>query len=438
MHLSHPIPSKHVPRAARLGAALLLLAVSHARGESWQVILPTADFAPLGLGNSVILDPYSSAPAPGVLLAGTRSAGASLQSVARITPLDAAGSEFAAQSLDGLNTGARQVLHNPGDGLYVFGHAASGGWYVRRSDEAHQGQPGTWQDEDAFRFSWVTGTGKKQTVTQGGGRSMGAAVDGNGGVWAAGYASDAEAIHWIVRHKPLGETWQPRLDLPGATAASRRESRPVTSVSGICYFPGNPQNPTPALLAYGILNSRWTVVRSENGFAHYEVQSWSPDGSTAAEVWGGTIDAQGRIYLCGVHGYEGQQRGWIVRGSDDGGRTWTTLLNKREADNSFAARIMVDTTGTVWVAGGTMSSPSPRTTWTVVRNHPGQPWQDSADGSDSWSQRVYPLGANSWSRGRGMVDDGQGTVYLTGDVLNPTATSLEVLVGLLRWDRSNP
>ena len=187
-----------------------------------------------------------------------------------------------------------------------------------------------------------------------------------------------------------------------------------------------------------ILNSCWAVVRSEDGFVTREVQQWLPSGSAEAEIWGGTVDSLGRIYLCGVHGYEGQQRGWIVRGSDDGGRNWTTLLNKREADNSFAARIMVDTTGTIWVAGGTASSPSPRTTWTVVRNQPGQPWQDTADGSDSWSQRVYPLGADSWSRGRGMVDDGQGSVYLTGEILNPTATSLEVLLGLLRWERLTP
>jgi hypothetical protein len=411
-----------------------MLTALSAHSESWQVILPTADFAPKGQGIFLRADPYSTGPAPGLLFAGYPY-DASLASVTRITPLDAGYSGFAVEPLNPLDVRAREVVHNLGDGLYVVGESP---WVVRSSADEDQGQPGTWEVEDTFRFSWVTGTGRKQTVNQGGSRSMGAAVDANGGVWVAGNASDAEVNHWIVRHKPLGGAWQLRLDLPGATAASRRESRPVTSNAGICYFPGNAQNPTPALLAFGILNSRWAVVRSEDGFVTREVQQWWPSGSAEAEVWGGTVDALGRIYLCGVHGYEGQQRGWIVRGSDDGGRTWTTLLNKREADNSFAARILVDTTGTVWVAGGTASSPSPRTTWTVVRNEPGQPWQDSADGSDSWSQRVYPLGADSWSRGRGMVDDGQGSVYLTGDVLNPTATSLEVLVGLLRWERLTP
>lgn len=273
MHTPHLTQPRKHSLAARLGVAILALAVSPVRGESWQVILPAADFAPKGQGIFLMADPYSTGPAPGLLFAGYPY-DASLASVTRITPLDAAHSGFAVEPLNPLDVRAREVVHNPGDGWYVVGESP---WNVRRSSEENQGHPGTWEIEDTFRFSWVTGTGKKQTVNQGGSRSMGA---------------------------------------------------------------------------------------------------------------------------------------------------------------------VVDTTGTVWVAGGTASSPSPRTTWTVVRNQPGhqpgQPWQDSADGSDSWSQRVYPLGADSWSRGRGMVDDGQGSVYLTGDVFHPTATSLEVLVGLLRWAPSNP
>jgi hypothetical protein len=417
-------------------AVLFMLATVCARAqfETWEVVLPQPDFAPMGYGSSVVLDPYSVSPSPGILMAGQRGSDAALDSVARITPLDVVPQDFLVESLDGLNTRARQVIHNPGDGLYVVGADATGTWNVRRSDDADRGQPGTWQDDDAFFFTWTTGTGKKKTLNQGGSRAMGAAIDADGGLWVAGYAYDAAVNHWIVRYKPLRGSWQsqPRLDIPGSPAPSRREATPVTSISGICYFPGNGKNPTPALLAYGILNSRWTVVRSEDDFASWEVQAWSPDGGTEAQVSDAAVDAQGRIYLCGVHGYDGYNRGWLVRMSNDGGHTWQTLLNQREADNSFAARIMVDTTGTVWVAGGTMASPSPRTAWAVVRNQADQPWQDSSDGSDSWSKRVHPLGPDAWSRGRGMVDDGQGSVYLTGDVFDASGG---IQVGLLRWPR---
>lgn len=440
MQPPHPTPSRRHPLAAHLGVALLVLAASHSRGEDWQVLLPAPDFAPLGWGTSLILDPYSTTPLPGLLLCGQRSDNL-LASVARVTPLDAVPLEFAVQSLDSLNTRPREVLHRSGDGLYVVGADASGRWAVRRSADEDKGQPLTWDDEETFGFSWTTGTGRKQTVQHGSSRASGATLDQDGGLWVAGYAFDSERNHWIVRHKsPSGTgTWSPKLDIPGSLAASRRASRPVTSTSGICYFPGNAKNPTPALLAFGILDSRWTVVRSEDGFATWQVQPWTPAGGTEAEVWGATVDPQGHIYLCGVHGYEGATYGWLVRSSDDGGRTWKDLLNKREADGgSFAARIMVDTLGTVWVGGATPVSPSPRTAWAVVRNEPGQPWQDSLDGSDSWSQRVHPLGADTWSRGRAMLDDGQGSVYLTGDVLNPTETTLQVQVGLLRWARPTP
>ncbi len=416
-------------------AALLTTALS-SHAQSWQILLPSPvqDSAPTGLGRDLLINPYNSSPAPSVFLATEKFNWSDGSSIFRLTPTDATSRQFDMEPVDGALSAASRLAYNPGDGLYAAGFAltvtGSKGkttslqtWKVLRSSEAAQGDSGTWGEDDSFNLTTVT----KGKTTVNNARAHGITTDDLGNVYVCGSASDGRVNHWVVRKKS-GTTWGKVYD----TAAADAYSIPYD----VCFVPQGGNNPAPALFVAGLFNNRWTVLRSVNrGTSWQAVGPWPADGRLASAL-DVASDSLGNVYVVGVRGRDGQNRGWVLRRSTDGGTNWETLLDQPSTTDSWSVRLSIDGSDNITLAGAIDgANGSPR--WAIVRNSPGQAWSGSPEAS--WETRIYPLGLDtpSQSKGRGMVTDSNGNMFLTGDIINWTDPEDETFysgtrVGLLR------
>jgi len=409
-------------------ALALLTATLATHAQTWQILLPSPvpGAAPMNLGRDVIINPFTSSPAPGIFLStekGSWSDGPTVPSIFRLTPTDATSSQFTIEAVDGALAGASRLAYNPGGsssaGLYTAGFdvtiSGSKGrttslqtWKVRRSPLAGQGNLNSWGEDDSFNLTTVT----KGKTTVYDARAYGITTDDLGNVYACGSASDGRVNHWIIRKKST-TGWANVYDVASADGYSIPYD--------VCFVPQGGNNPAPALLLVGLLNNRWTVLRSVDRGASWQEPAqarWPSDGSLAS-AYDVASDSQGNIYVVGVRGRDGQNRGWVLRRSTDGGTNWETKLDQASADDSWAVRLSIDASDTITLAGAIDgANGSPR--WAIVRNLPGQEWSGSP--TASWETRVFPLGANtpSLSKGRGMVTDANGNMFLTGDVINWT------------------
>lgn len=413
------------------GTAVLLGAALTSHAQTWEVILPGSvpGASPTGTGNDVLINPYNPSPAAGVFLAAGNVAGQS--SIYRATPIDAASSAFTLEAVDDGLFVVSKLAHRSGDGLYAAGasQVVSGRqkssstlvWKVRRSKAADQGDWGTWLDDDTFQFS-STAKNLAQPLNS---RAMGISTDRKGevvgNVLVCGWASDGKVNHWIIRQKTSTGGWTTVYD----AKANDTYSMPVK----MRYVPPGGNNPTAALFVVGILNDRWTVLRSQDqGVSWQAVGPWPQDGSQAS-AYDVISDSQGNVYVAGVRGRDGYNRGWVLRRSADGGKTWQDLLDQPSTWDSWVVRLAVDDADTLALAGAIDdANGSPR--WAVVRNRLGDSW------ADSWASRSFPLGENATgsSKGRGMAADSLGNLFLIGDVSNWTDADGTVLsgTGLLR------
>ncbi len=409
-----------------------------ARSQTWQMLLPSPGEAPEGLGGNLLIDPFRSSPAAGVILAIQKSSldGPAVPSILRLTPTDASSSDFTIEPLDGGLVGGR-LAYFPGDGLYTAGFSSTTTgskenaqtimkWHVLRSREADQGNWGTWKYEDSYQLTGVT-RGKTTTYNS---RAHAITSDSSGNVYVCGWANDGRVNRWIIRRK-TSSGWTKVYD----AAATDSYSIPY----GIHFVPAGGNNPAPALFVAGIFNNRWTVLRSLNQGTSWSAWSavgpWPDDGSLASAN-DLASDSDGNIYVCGVRGRDSRNHGWVLRKSSDGGQNWVTLLDQPSTTDSWAVRLAIDAANNITVAGAIHTSLyTPK--WTIVRNSPGQDWSGSP--TASWETRIYPLGQNtpSSSKGRGMVMDAAGNMFFTGDVIDWTDPEDGTLysgtrVGLLR------
>jgi hypothetical protein len=415
-----------------LGLALLSATVSTAHAQTWHMILPSPlpNSAPAGLGRDLLINPFTSSPAPGVFLAIEKSSsdGSEVPSVLRVTPTDASSSSFTIEPMDGGLVGASRLGYKQGDGLYSVGYSVTTTgrkgnaqsvmtWKVRRSNEANQGNLNTWQEDDSFQFAGTS----KGTTTAYQSRAYGITTDASGDVYVCGFAYDGRVNHWIIRKKS-STGW--------ATVRDAKAADDYSIPYDICFVPAGGNNPAAAIFAVGILNDRWTVLRSRDQGASWQpVGPWPADGSQASAC-DAAGDNDGNIYVVGVRGRDGYNRGWVLRKSRDGGTTWETLLDQPSTLDSWAVRLAIDGANNISLAGAIDgANGSPR--WAVVRNSPGQLWPDS------WAARIFPLGENTTglSKGRGMAADASGNLFFTGDVINWTNSTDGTVysgVGLLR------
>ncbi len=399
----------------------MVLAGACAQGQTWQsenVLLPGPDAAsaPSGLGATVLVNPFNSLPAPSVFLGrDTYDSGAA--SILLLTPTDSSSSLFTLQNLDSALAYASDFLRGPGDTLYAVGHAdvdpnarnVTHNWRVRKS--LSRGNPGSWGNDDSFSF------GKNAYSS-----ARSAAIDSMGNVFVAGIARDARFSipHWIVRRK------KPALTDPWTTVFDAKNGN-VNMRPSACSFPGNSRNPTSAIFTTSDLNSKWTVMRSQqlgdNG-TWQEVDSWTGGGTEASPCEIRFDPFSGNLYVAGFRGLNGKNpSGWVMRMSPDGGNSWTPLLDAAGA-SSWASKIAIDGEGNVTVSGvvnPTANTPANKPLWKVIRCT--DPTSPSSWAACFASADTLPFGENTYAKGYGISADSFGNVFATGLVSNWTDTS---------------
>ena len=410
----------HSARQIMLAASLLLVAAGSSRAQTLQQLMPSAVAAPIGTGQDLIANPFS--PSDSLLMVTTSAAG----SIWRIRSTSLTGeppyARFEAVPLNAALSSASRIAYNGPDGsIYVAGNSTTPisrnssviTWTVMSSSDGN-----SWQVSDQFRFV------SRNTLYSS--WAQGVVTDAAGNVYVSGYANEGKVDHWIVRRKQAGAAaWETVYD----AKAGAFSALPY----GMCFVGPSPNHASAAVYSVGIFNNRWTVLQSRAAGAintWQTVDTWPGDGTTA-NAYDIASDNQGNLFVVGVRGKDGSNKGWVVRKSTDGGTTWVTVLDKAEGVYSWAWRILIDSADNVWVSGA-VHRPDNFPRWTLVRNSPGQQWQDSADGSDSWSHRtLLPTNPGYKSKGRGMTLDPAGNLFLTGDAID-SSIPINTYVGLLR------
>jgi hypothetical protein len=123
--------------------------------------------------------------------------------------------------------------------------------------------------------------------------------------------------------------------------------------------------------------------------------------------------------------------------SDDGGDTWSTLLDVT-LTNSWARDVAIDAAGNVSVSGVVFNqtSPTPLPLWMVIRcTDPKSP----AAWATSYTNGFIPFGDTTYSKGVGIAADPAGNLFATGFVENWTDSTTTTAtfysgdwIGLLR------
>jgi hypothetical protein len=385
---------------------------------SENVLLPSPDFAPTGGGHAVLIDPFNSTPAPGLLL-GIDSLGSGSATILRLTPNDSASTSFSVSDLDHELTDVTRLANNPGDALYAVGYAPLDPtaknityvWKVRKSSSLALGNLGTWTDDDTFLLARNASA-----------YAWGVTTDGVGNVFVSGAASDSHTPHWIIRRKRSGDTFRTVFDAKGTD---------LNMVPSLCFFPGNVKNPKSAVIAASELNSKWTVIRSQSQGASgtwQQVDSWTAGGaSTAYDL---TCDpVSGTIYAVGCQGLNGSgaipPSDWVIRSSVDGGDNWNLLLNIG-GRSSWARTAVVDAAGNVSVSGVINQGGTPL--WKVIRcTNPQDPasWLASFSAADT-----VAFGPATYSKGKELAVDSYGNVFASGEVTDWAENSSTIYSGL--------
>jgi hypothetical protein len=395
--------------------AVLAAFATVTRAQTWEQLLPSSGVAPTTAGYpNLLLDPFSSdIVKPGVFVG--HSGGSGGVSLYRLTPVDPEALSYSVEPVDnGLET-LRRLVYCANDGtpfgtIYATGSGTENRasvWKVRKSEAG--GDANTWSD-DGQSFALKKGASALAT---------GVTADIHGNVYSCGWASDGRGRHWVVRRKMPGGTWGTVSDLKAAGSGD-------AFAYGITFCPQRGNNAIAAVLAVGHLNSKWTVMRSQdqgNSGTWQSVDSWSPNSKTSATAIDAACDSAGNIYVVGARGTWDAPKGWVVRTSSQGGapNSWTTVLDAAEGNGSWAFAVAVDGADNLWVSGMTQN-PAGTPRWTVLKHDASQTW------ADSWAFRQCPLGEIS-SKGRGITADASGNVFTAGEV---GINSSPVYLGLLR------
>jgi hypothetical protein len=274
-----------------------------------------------------------------------------------------------------------------GRNLYSVGTlwgTSSYSWYVRKSSDS----VASWSTVDLFQYALGKGAG-----------ALAATSDLSGNVYVSGVAADASGnSHWIVRKSTNGgQTWTVADDLIADSARS------IAFVPGLGLFaagigPGTKTSSGP-----------WTVRRSvDTGATWTTVDSYQPPKGHTSNAWGVSSDGQGRVYVVGrqtvVVGRSATLQ-WTVRGSSDGGNTWSTVdaFSYTAGKNSWARAVGRDSAGNMVVIGSALDAQG-IDHW-LVRRLSQVGWQTVDD---------FRLALGSNAQAYGTVADAAGNLLVTG------------------------
>jgi hypothetical protein len=393
-------------------AALLAAATLTTHAQNWETLLPNPQYAPTWEGGSLLIDPFATDPTnPGVFV-GCASDSGSVLYVANGVPTFVDTDLGIAWGM-GFNP-TNSTLYAVGEHLRIAGAPSSASnqdvWSVRKSIAG--GNPNTWTQDDTFSLSTRAGALARAITT-----------DTSGNVYVCGTAYPASGnSHWVVRELPLlpgGSSWGTVVDTAGNRGSADADAH------GVLFFPGNSANPTKGVFAVGTLNSQWTVMRSQDQGASWQiVDAWSPGKNIGATANKAACDAIGNIYVVGYRGVALTGAGWVVRKSTDGGNTWTLVLDVSEGTPSKASSIAIDGAD-VWVAGIT-SPPGSQGSWTVLKN--GVQGTLSANNAAFLQIRDLPFGNAPSNPAGGVHADSHGNVFVAGHIFDPTISNAYIVL----------
>jgi hypothetical protein len=264
-------------------------------------------------------------------------------------------------------------------------------WYVRKSSNAGQ----TWSTVDLFQYA------AGQTAV-----AYGSASDNSGNLFVAGLANDAKRVgHWVVRRTANGgANWVVVDDLPWATPSQ---------MSVMSFVPTVGTFAVGSLYVNGV--NVWLARRTlDGGQTWASADTYQLISGQEAYARGVSSDSQGNIYVVGYAHNASGIAVWIVRGSGDGGATWTTVdtFSYVAAKASVAHAIGTDSLGRVVVAGAVQDAQG-TSHWLVRRPVTGGGWQTVED---------YQLAPGQTSDARAIVTDAAGNILVAGIGVDATGS----------------
>lgn len=287
-------------------------------------------------------------------------------------------------------------------------------WYVRKSPD----RGATWATVDLF-----------QAVAGKSAGSGGVAGDALGNIYVSGGATDANGVyHWLVRKSADGgQTWATVDDLsPG-------RSYGIGSVPGVGLFAvGSLSSTTSGKGNKTTTTTSWVVRRSvDGGNTWVTVDVCQPPPGYGAMAVAAASDTQGKVYVAGrttILAGSGRTAiavvQWLVRGSNDGGNTWSTAdaFSYVSGKGSVANGLGRDAAGNIAVVGTGIDALGSNH-WLARRPNAQGIWQTVDDYQLAARQTAYASDVGADAGGNlvvvGSANDVAGTSHWIARKANP-------------------
>lgn len=305
-----------------------------------------------------------------------------------------------------------QYKYNDGTGANFYGAAADakGDLFVSGMGGASNHWIVLEKPAGQSTFKLIDDIGSKTQASSTSGNAQAICVDGSGNVFAAGALivsttnnrMTTTTVDWVVRELAAGKSAFVTIDSVASTSAAAAS---ITSINS---------GPNAGLYAAGHLttgsSNYWAVRKSSDGGATWNTVDLTSFQSTrAAGAHSITADSAGNLFVAGIGTPSGTTTHWMVRESNDGGGSWTTVDDYQivAGSTAYAWSTASDSTGNVYVTGWA-NDPSASSHW-IVRTNVGGNWHTIDD---------YQLAAGKTADASSVVVDHAGNVYAAGEALD--------------------
>lgn len=228
-------------------------------------------------------------------------------------------------------------------------------------------------------------------------------VDRVGNWFSVGYGISFGVKSWLVRKSSdFGASWS-LVDTFNYNTNLEAVARGVASdTSGNIFVVGHGVGNAGSPQYY------WLVRKSnDGGLSWTTVDALTGAPGLYSEAAAVTVSSTGRIYVVGTT-HDGTKFQWIVRTSSNGGSSWSTVSTYNYPSSTNHARayaVAVDGNGVVFVSGSAQDT-SGKFHWIVQR---------SADNGATWTTvDDYQMESSQDSESRGLAIDSQGRVFSSG------------------------